>query len=101
MCRRDCSHVEDRCRGIEAVLKHGSTGDAYNIGGRSECENVHPVRMLCTIVDDQLMSAQKLCARFPDPAAAQGELSERLTRYVKDRPGHDRGGSGSVSILTF
>ena len=25
-----------------------------------------------------------------DSAVAQGELSERLVRYVKDRPGHDR-----------
>jgi dTDP-glucose 4,6-dehydratase len=27
---------------------------------------------------------------FPNCAVAQGELSERLVRYVKDRPGHDR-----------
>jgi dTDP-glucose 4,6-dehydratase len=87
---RDWLHVEDHCRGIDAVLKHGNAGEVYNIGGRSECENIHLVRMLCTIVDGQLTSTQELRARFPDSAAAQGEQSERLVCYVKDRPGHDR-----------
>ena len=87
---RDWLHVEDHCRGIDAVLSQGKIGEVYNIGGRSECENIHLVRMLCTIVDDHLSSTRELCARFPDSAAAQGERSERLVRYVKDRPGHDR-----------
>src|ERR1019366_3922330 len=87
---RDWLHVEDHCRGIDAVLSQGKIGEVYNIGGRSECENIHLVRMLCTIVDDHLGSTRELCARFPDSAAAQGERSEQLVRYVKDRPGHDR-----------
>jgi dTDP-glucose 4,6-dehydratase len=87
---RDWLHVEDHCRGIEAVLTRGKSGEVYNIGGRSECENIHLVRTLCKIVDDQLTSTPELCARFPESAAAQGEQSERLVRYVKDRPGHDR-----------
>jgi dTDP-glucose 4,6-dehydratase len=87
---RDWLHVEDHCRGIEAVLQLGKAGEVYNIGGRSECENIHLVRMLCAIVDAELSAHQELCARFPDSATAQGELSERLVRYVKDRPGHDR-----------
>lgn len=87
---RNWLHVQDHCRGVEAVLKQGKAGEVYNIGGRLECENIHLVRMLCTIVDEHLISTRELCARFPDSAAAQGELSERLIRYVKDRPGHDR-----------
>ena len=82
--------MADHCRAIEAVLKRGKTGEVYNIGGRSECQNIDLVRMLCTIVDDHLTSRQELCARFPNSAVAQGEQSERLVRYVKDRPGHDR-----------
>jgi dTDP-glucose 4,6-dehydratase len=81
--------VADHCRAIEAVLKRGKTGEVYNIGGRSECENIHLVRMLCTIVDQHLTSTPGLCAHFPDSAAAQDEQSERLGRYVKDRPGLD------------
>ena len=87
---RDWLHVEDHCRGIEAVLKHGRTGEVYNIGGRSECQNIHLVRLLCSIVDEQLTASPQLLGRFPDSAVAHGEESERLVRYVKDRPGHDR-----------
>ena len=87
---RDWLHVEDHCRGIDAVLKRGKTGEVYNIGGRSECENIHLVRTLCSIVDEQLTSRKELCARFPNSATARGESSERLVRFVTDRPGHDR-----------
>ena len=82
--------MEDHCRGIEAVLRHGTVGEVYNIGGRSECENIHLVKLLCTIVDEQLQSKPELRARYPESAAAQGRVSEHLVRYVKDRPGHDR-----------
>jgi dTDP-glucose 4,6-dehydratase len=87
---RDWLHVDDHCRGIEAVLRHGTVGGVYNIGGRSECENIRLVQMLCVIVDEQLNSKPELRARYPESAAAQGMLSEHLIRYVKDRPGHDR-----------
>jgi dTDP-glucose 4,6-dehydratase len=87
---RDWLHVEDHCRGIDAVLKHGKIGEVYNVGGRSECENIHLVRLLCSIVDEQLSASAALRTRFPNSAVAQGEPSERLVRYVKDRPGHDR-----------
>jgi dTDP-glucose 4,6-dehydratase len=87
---RDWLHVDDHCRGIEAVLKHGTVGEVYNIGGRSECENIRLVQMLCTIVDEQLISKPELRARYPESAAAQGMRSEHLIRYVNDRPGHDR-----------
>jgi dTDP-glucose 4,6-dehydratase len=87
---RDWLHVEDHCRGIEAILMRGRPGEVYNIGGRSECANIHLVHMLCSIVDDCIASTGDLLRRFPESAVAQGELSERLVRYVKDRPGHDR-----------
>jgi len=87
---RDWLHVEDHCRGVDAVLKHGKIGEVYNVGGRSECENIRLVHLLCSIVDEQLSSSPALRSRFPNSAAAQGESSERLVRYVKDRPGHDR-----------
>ena len=87
---RDWLHVEDHCRGIEAVLKRGTSGEVYNIGGRCECENIHLVRLLCEIVDEHLTSTPGALARFPDSALARGEESVRLIQYVKDRPGHDR-----------
>jgi dTDP-glucose 4,6-dehydratase len=86
---RDWLHVQDHCRGIEAVIAKGRIGEVYNIGGRSECENIHLVRMLCTIVDE-LTDTPELRARFPRAARAQGTRSEALVHYVKDRAGHDR-----------
>jgi dTDP-glucose 4,6-dehydratase len=86
---RDWLHVQDHCRGIEAVIAKGRIGEVYNIGGRSECENIHLVRMLCTIVDE-LTDTPELRARFPRSAGAQGAKSEALVHYVTDRPGHDR-----------
>jgi dTDP-glucose 4,6-dehydratase len=87
---RDWLHVEDHCRGIEAVLTLGRPGEVYNMGGRSECENIHLVHKLCAIVDDYMGATGTLRQSFPNCAAAQGEVSERLVRYVKDRPGHSR-----------
>src|ERR1700686_2558944 len=40
---RDWLHVEDHCRGIDAVLLRGKPGEVYNIGARSECENIRLV----------------------------------------------------------
>ena len=87
---RDWLHVHDHCRGIDAVLARGRTGEVYNIGGHSECENIHLVRTLCHIVDEQLTSTPTLRARYPNAAVAHGKRSEQLISYVTDRPGHDR-----------
>ncbi len=70
-------------------MAKGRIGEVYNIGGRSECENIQLVRMLCTIVDD-LTASQELRERFPRSAGAQGAQSQALVHFVEDRPGHDR-----------
>ena len=87
---RDWLHVQDHCRGIEAVLTRGRPGEVYNIGGRSECENIRLVHTLCRIVDECIGATIELRQSFPGCAVAQGEVSERLVSYVNDRPGHDR-----------
>jgi dTDP-glucose 4,6-dehydratase len=87
---RDWLHVEDHCRGIDAVLTRGRNGQMYNIGGRCECENILLVRTLCGVVDQHLQSSNELCMRFPSSPAARGERSEQLISFVTDRPGHDR-----------
>lgn len=87
---RDWLHVEDHCRGIEAILRHGRAGETYNIGGRCECENIALVRLLCTLVDEQLGASAGLRERYPQAAAARRTRSEELISFVKDRPGHDR-----------
>ncbi|HUK44838.1 MAG TPA: dTDP-glucose 4,6-dehydratase [Gaiellaceae bacterium] len=65
--RREWLHAEDYCSAIELVLRDGSAGEVYNVGGQ-ERENMEVVRR---ILD--------LTGASPD-----------LVRHVEDRPGHDR-----------
>lgn len=65
---RDWIHVQDHARAVDLVRTRGQDGEVYNIGGRSERENIEVVSII-------LRSLGK-----PDS----------LIRYVHDRPGHDR-----------
>jgi dTDP-glucose 4,6-dehydratase len=65
---RDWLFVDDHCAGIELVLREGKPGEAYNVGGGDEHENIEVAeRML------ELTGADR-----------------SLLRSVPDRPGHDR-----------
>jgi len=65
---RDWIYVEDHCRALDVVLRHGREGEVYNIGGRSEKPN--------------LVVAKTILDRLEKPHS--------LIRFVTDRPGHDR-----------
>jgi dTDP-glucose 4,6-dehydratase len=65
---RDWLHVDDHCAGIETVLRQGRAGEAYNVGGGCELENLAVTRRIL-----------ELTGASPD-----------LVRHVGDRPGHDR-----------
>jgi dTDP-glucose 4,6-dehydratase len=65
---RNWLYVEDFCRGIHTVLEKGKPGEAYNVGGPDECENIEVVKRVIEL--------------------AGGD--ESLIEYVTDRPGHDR-----------
>ncbi|GFO61269.1 dTDP-glucose 4,6-dehydratase [Geomonas silvestris] len=73
---RDWLHVKDHSAAIERVLKKGTPGEVFNIGGNNEWKNIDIVKLVCDLMDERL-------GRFP------GE-SRQLITYVKDRPGHDR-----------
>ncbi|GFO68317.1 dTDP-glucose 4,6-dehydratase [Geomonas limicola] len=73
---RDWLHVKDHSAAIERVLKHGTPGEVFNIGGNNEWKNIDIVKLVCDLMDERL-------GRFP------GE-SRQLIKFVKDRPGHDR-----------
>ena len=64
---RDWLFVGDHCRAVDLVLRRGTPGEVYNIGGGNELENIELVRMLV----DRL-----------------GKSRDLIT-FVKDRPGHD------------
>jgi dTDP-glucose 4,6-dehydratase len=87
---RDWLYVDDHCRGIDLILANGRAGEVYNIGGRSECENLELVSILCDLADRLFAEQPELGARFPACPAAQGRQSRTLIQFVKDRPGHDR-----------
>lgn len=73
---RDWLYVEDHARALLTVLKEGTVGESYNIGGDSEATNIDIVRTICDILDD----------RRPRDDGPHFDLVE----FVTDRPGHDR-----------
>ena len=71
---RDWLHVEDHAEALLTVVRHGTPGETYNIGGRAEARNIDIVRRICALLDEHR------------PAGAP---HDRLIRFVADRPGHD------------
>jgi len=65
---RDWLHVVDHCFAIDTVLHKGLDGEVYNIGGNNEKANIEIVKLIIETMGQ----------------------SERLIKYVIDRPGHDR-----------
>lgn len=71
---RDWLYVEDHCEAIRTVLYNGRPGQTYNIGGRSEKNNLAVVNTICSILEQE----------------RPGRDYRSLIRFVTDRPGHDR-----------
>ena len=73
---RDWLYVGDNCRAIDAVLRRGTPGQVYNIGGNNELSNIDLIHLLLHAL-----------------AQHTGKPEEEYTRliaFVPDRPGHDR-----------
>jgi len=64
---REWLHVSDCARAVWKILLKGKTGEAYNVGSGNERRNIDTVRCLLRLLGK----------------------SERMIRFVKDRPGHD------------
>lgn len=65
---RDWLYVIDHCRAIDMIVRKGTSGEVYNIGGHNEKTNLDVIKTI-------LKELGK---------------SEDLIRFVTDRPGHDR-----------
>ena len=65
--QREWLYVDDHCAAIELVLRRGSAGEIYNVGGEQH-ENLEITRRILELTG-------------ADPG---------LVRHVDDRPGHDR-----------
>ena len=64
---RDWLYVEDHCKAIDLVIRKGSVGEVYNIGGHNEMRNIDIVKLICKELGKP----------------------ESLITFVKDRKGHD------------
>jgi len=64
---REWIHVEDHCRGLEAVFRRGRPGEIYNLGTGSRLSNLEMVQTILRLLEK--------------PAS--------LIQFVADRPGHD------------
>lgn len=64
---RDYMHVEDHCSGIDTVLHHGKTGEAYNLGARMEVPGIEVAQRILRLMGK----------------------SDDMIEFVTDRPGHD------------
>jgi len=87
---RDWLYVEDHCRGIDLVLRQGKAGEVYNIGGRSEYENLQLVQLLCEEADAAFRRHPELQSKYPESPPSRGLAAATLISFVRDRPGHDR-----------
>jgi dTDP-glucose 4,6-dehydratase len=72
---RDWLFVDDHARALGLILRQGSIGASYNIGGRNEMRNIDLVGLICEHLD------RMHSARAPH---------SRLITRVTDRPGHDK-----------
>ena len=72
---RDWLYVEDHCAGIWEIIKNGTRGETYNIGGENEIRNIDLINILCE--------------KMSDLQGENPEFYKKLITYVKDRPGHD------------
>jgi dTDP-glucose 4,6-dehydratase len=72
---RDWLFVEDNCQAIDRVFHQGGIGEVYNLGGEYELTNMYVIKMILRLLNK----------------------GEDLITFVKDRPGHDRRYSLSLS----
>jgi dTDP-glucose 4,6-dehydratase len=73
---RDWLFVDDHAEALWTIVTRGRSGETYNVGGNNEWTNIAIVKKLIELVSASL-------------GKSAAEL-EKLIRYVKDRPGHDR-----------
>ncbi|MGN0415921.1 MAG: dTDP-glucose 4,6-dehydratase [Agathobacter sp.] len=64
---RDWLYVEDHCKAIDLIIRKGTVGEVYNIGGHNEMKNIDIVKLICRYLGKP----------------------ETLITHVTDRKGHD------------
>ena len=64
---RDWLYVEDHCKAIDLIVRYGTVGEVYNVGGHNEMRNIDIVKLICKELGKP----------------------ESLITFVADRKGHD------------
>ena len=65
---RDWLYVEDHCKAIDLIIRKGTVGEVYNIGGHNEMKNIDIVKIILNELGKP----------------------ESLITHVTDRKGHDQ-----------
>ena len=65
---RDWLHVDDHARGVDAVLHYGEAGEAYNLAGENQRQNIEVTERILELL----------------------QKPKSLIKHVPDREGHDR-----------
>lgn len=71
---RDWLYVEDHCKAIDMVIKSGSLGEVYNVGGHNEKTNIEIVKTVIGYLNESVDKG----------------ITDKLIKYVEDRKGHDK-----------
>ena len=74
---REWIYVLDQCDALRTLLLQGRVGETYNTGAMVSICNIDLVKKICQMLDQLLPSSEH-------------KPHEKLIRFVKDRPGHDR-----------
>jgi dTDP-glucose 4,6-dehydratase len=85
---RDWIYVKDFCFAICEVLKYGSVGDRYNIGGNNERTNLEVVTEICFNLDRLIPRQDK-------------KSYHCQVNFVKDRLGHDKRYAVNASKIKY
>ena len=75
---RNWLHVQDHCEALLRISEAGRLGSEYVIGGNSEIQNIDLVKELLSIIE-----------RVSSDYGLQISGTDRLIKFVADRPGHD------------
>lgn len=76
---RDWLYVDDHVEALYCVLKNGSLGETYNIGGCNEQCNIDVIRTICDLLEEIIPHKLANIQRY-----------HQLIQHINDRPGHDK-----------
>ncbi|HEY5499528.1 MAG TPA: dTDP-glucose 4,6-dehydratase [Bacteroidales bacterium] len=83
---RDWLYVEDHCKAIDKVVRHGRVGEIYNVGGHNEKQNIEIVKLTIDTIR-QIMETEPAYRSVLKTDLSN--ISYDLITYVTDRLGHD------------